>query len=477
MIASETRARNALAQLMVALDATVMNIALPSVQGALAFSDAHRQWVITAYTLPFAGLLLLGGRVADTIGRKPAFLIGLAGFAAASALAGASPTLVVLVAARALQGVFAALLAPAALSLLAVTFTEPRERAKAFAVYGAIAGSGAAVGLVLGGAITQSASWRWCLYINVAIACAAFAGGLFTLDHASPTTRQRLDVAGVLLVTTGLFAIVLGCGNAVTYGWGSGPVLAPLAIGLLLLATFAAHQSRRPAPLLPLSLVYDRNRSVACVSAALAIVGMFGIFLLLTYYFQVVLGYSPLKAGLAFLPMTAGSMLASTTLAARLLPHVQPRTVLAPGVLVAALGIAILTRLEPGSRYFPHIVPAEILIGLGIGCAMITAFNVGTQGVDPRQAGVASALLNASQQVGASIGTALLNTVAASATATYTLIHAAARTVPSSALVHGYVVAAQCASLILALAAVLTVLMTAAATASPPNHAEPASSP
>ena len=449
----------ALAQLMVALDATIINIALPTVQRALAFSDAHRQWVITAYTLPFAGLLLLGGRMADTIGRKRAFLIGLAGFAAASALAGASPTLWVLIAARGLQGIFGALLAPSALSLLAVTFTEPRERAKAFAVYGAIAGSGAAAGLVLGGAITQSANWRWCLYINVAIACAAFAGGLSTLGRVLPTGEQRLDIPGALLITTGLVAIVFGCGNAATYAWASAAVLTPLAVGLLLLAAFAALEASSPAPLLPISLVCERNRAGACLSAALAIVGMYGIFLLLTYYFQVVLGYSPLKAGLAFLPMTAASMLGATTLATRLLPHIPPRAVLVPGLLVAAFGIALLGRLDVRSRYLVDIFPAEVLIGLGIGCAMITAFSVGTQAVDPRQAGIASALVNASQQVGASIGTALLNTVAASAAAGHMPIHANTRSTTSVALVHGYVVAAQYASVILTVGAALAALM------------------
>jgi EmrB/QacA subfamily drug resistance transporter len=449
----------ALAQLMVALDATIINIALPSVQRALEFSDAQRQWVITAYTLPFAGLLLLGGRIADSVGRKRALLIGLAGFAAASALAGASPNFIVLIAARALQGTFAALLAPTALSLLAVTFTEPRERAKAFAIYGGIAGSGGALGLVLGGAITQSADWRWCLYINVAIALVAFLGAKFVLVRKPAVGNQRLDVGGVVLGTGGLVAVVLGCANAVSDGWGSVAVLSLLATGLLLLTVFVLHEARSASPLLPLHIVRDRNRGGACLSAALAIVGMFGIFLLLTYYFQVVLGYSPLQAGLAFLPMTAGSMIGSTMLASRLLPHLPPRMLLAPGLLVAAIGVALVARIDVDSRYLVDILPAESLVGLGIGCATITAFSVGTRDVDPREAGIASAAVNASQQIGGSIGTALLNTVAASATAGYLAAHAPAASLGLVALVHSYALAAQWASIILTAAAALAALM------------------
>jgi EmrB/QacA subfamily drug resistance transporter len=449
----------ALAQLMVALDATIVNIALPSVQRALEFADAQRQWVITAYTLPFAGLLLLGGALADSIGRKRAFLIGLAGFAAASALAGASHNLGVLIGARAAQGAFGALLSPTALSLLAVLFTEPRERAKAFAIYGGIAGSGAAAGLVFGGAITQSADWRWCLYINVFIAMIAFIGGRMALGRMPGSGAKRLDVFGLALITGGLVFLVLGFADAVPYGWNSGTVFSLLGISLVLLTVFVAHEARTPSPLLPLAIVWDRNRGGACSAAALAIIGMFGIFLLLTYYFQVVLGYSPLQAGLAFLPMTAASMFGSTTLASRLLPRAAPRVILVPGLLTAACGMALLARLDLDSRYVVHILPAEILAGLGIGCAMITAFSVGTRGVDPRQAGVASATVNASQQVGASIGTALLNTVAASATAAYVLGHASDEHGSLAALVHGYAVAAQWASVILAIGAALAALL------------------
>jgi len=447
----------ALAQLMVALDATIVSIALPSVQRALHFSDAQRQWVVTAYTLPFAGLLLLGGRIADSIGRKRAFLIGLAGFAAASALGGAAPDLRVLACARSLQGAFAALLSPTALSLLAVTFTEPRERAKAFAVYGGIAGSGGAVGLVLGGALTEMASWRWCLYVNVAVAVIAFLGARRVLGSAPGSGALRADVPGVLLVIGGLVAAVYGCTSALSAGWGSTNVLALFAVAFVLLALFVAQEARTANPLLPLHIVADRNRGGACLSAALAIVGMFGLFLLLTYYFQVVLHYTPVAAGLSFLPMTAASLFGATTLASQLLPRVPPRALMAPGLLTAAIGMALLTRIHAESRYLTDILPAEVAVGLGIGCAMITAFSVATQGVSPRDAGVASASVNAAQQVGGSMGTALLNTIAAGASAGYAASRVSAPKL--EILVHGYSTAAACASGILLAAAVIAAFM------------------
>src|SRR5712692_401155 len=253
----------ALAQLMVALDATIVSIALPSAQAALAVPDAQRQWMITAYTLPFGGLLVLGGRIADCVGRKRGFLVGLIGFAAASALGGAAPNLGMLMAARALQGTFAALLAPTALSLLAVTFTESHERAKAFAVYGAIAGSGGALGLILGGALTEQLDWRWCLYVNVPIAVVAAGGAWRVLADTRIVPRPRLDVLGALLVTVGLGALVYACASALADGWGSARVVGMLVVGGGLLALFAVRESRVDEPLLPLWIVLDRSRGGA----------------------------------------------------------------------------------------------------------------------------------------------------------------------------------------------------------------------
>jgi EmrB/QacA subfamily drug resistance transporter len=405
----------ALAQLMVALDATIVSIALPSAQRALHASDAERQWVVTAYTLAFGCLLLVGGRVADSVGRKRAFLAGLAGFAIASALGGAAPGLPVLVAARALQGAFAALLAPTALSLLAVTFAEPRERARAFAVYGTIAGTGAVVGLLLGGVLTQYLAWRWCLYVNVPIAAAAAVGGWLWLHRDDPArgARRRLDVPRALLAAAGLAALVFACADAVTDGWASPAVVGLFALCVALLVLFLLLDVRAASPLLPLRIVRHRARGGVYAVVALAIAGMFGAFLLLTYYLQGVLHYSPVEAGLAFLPITVASQAASWAIASRLMPFVAPRALMAPGAVVAAAGMGVLAFGPAGAGYLGHVLPAEVLLGAGISCVMVPAFSTATLGVDPRQAGAASAIVNTAQQVGGSVGTALLNTVAA----------------------------------------------------------------
>src|SRR5437899_1222446 len=405
----------ALAQLMTALDATIVSIALPWAQRALGASDAERQWVITAYTLAFGGLLLVGGRIADTIGRRRAFLIGLGGFALASVVGGSAQSFIVLLIARAAQGAFAALLAPTALSLLAVTFTQPRERARAFALYGAIAGSGAAPGLLLGGALTESLDWRWCLYVNVPIAMVAAVGGWRFLSGARGASGPQFDILGVLLVTGGLVALVYACTQVVSAGWGSATVLGFLAFSAVLLIAFVLREARTRSPLLPLWIVLDRNRGGAYLAAALAIAGMFGAFLFLTYYLQVVLRYSPLQAGLAFLPMTLASQAGSWGIASRLMPRVPPRAIMAPGALVAAVGMLVLTQLQVNSGYLTLVLPAEILLGLGIGCVMVPASSLATGNVDPRDAGSASATPNVAHEVGRSVGVAQLNTLAAAA--------------------------------------------------------------
>jgi EmrB/QacA subfamily drug resistance transporter len=444
-----------LAQLMIALDATIMNIALPSAQADLGFSDADRQWVITSYTLAFGGLLLLGGRIADYAGRRRAFLIGLLGFAAASALGGAAPSLAVLTAARAMQGGFGALLAPTVLSLIAVTFTAPAERARAFAVFGAIAGGGGAIGLVLGGALA-GVNWRWCLYINVLIAVVAVAGGLFFVGGSRPSQRVRLDVPGALLATAGLVALVYGCTQAASHGWTSARVVGPLTAGVLLLAAFAVLETRVSSPLLPPRIVRDRNRVGAYVSVAAAVAGMLGMFLFLTYYLQVVLKYQPVQAGCAFLPLSV-AVLASAQVAGRLLPRVSPRVLIVPGLVTAAAAMLLLTTLSAGSGYADRVLPAEILLGLGMGAVFVPAMNAATQRVDPRDGGIAAAVVNTSQQFGGSLGVAVLNTVATTATVGY--LHAHART---EALIHGYAVAAAwAAAILLAGAVAAAVLITA----------------
>jgi EmrB/QacA subfamily drug resistance transporter len=459
----------ALAQLMVALDATIVSIALPSAQASLHASDAERQWVITAYTMAFGGLLLLGGKVADRLGRKRTFLIGVLGFAVASAVGGIAPDFGVLVGARAVQGAFAALLTPTALSLLAVSFTETRERATAFAVYGSIAGSGAAVGLLLGGALTQYLGWRWCLFVNIPIAAAAAVGGnVFLPDPPRSGQRARFDIPGVALAAGSLVALVYGSTQAVTAGWSDTGVVALLLTSAALAIAFVARERLTRAPLLPLRIVLDRNRGGSSLTVLLAIAGLFAAFLFITYYLQVVRGYSPLQAGLAFLPITVASQLGSWLIARRLMPRVPPRALITPGLLVAAIGMAWLTQLHVDSDYFTHVLPAELLLGLGISSAMVPAFSSATLGVEPREAGVAAATINAAQQIGASIGTAVLNTIAASATLAYAAGHVRRVGSGAVALVHGYSVAtAWGAGMLVAGALAAGLLMNAT---SPPSH-------
>jgi EmrB/QacA subfamily drug resistance transporter len=442
----------AVAQLMVALDATIVNISLPTAQAALGFGDADRTWVVTAYTCTFAGLLLLGGRVADRFGRRRAFLGGLLGFATASALAGLAPTYGVLVTGRALQGAFAAVLAPTALSLVATTF-QGRERAKAFGVYGAVASSGAAVGLLLGGVLTEYAGWRWCLFVNVAIAGAAALSGRAFLPADDGHPDARTDVVSGLLVTSGLAAVVLGCSQAAAHGWSSANVLAPLAVGVLLVTAFLVRQRRSAAPMLPLWVLADRSRAGAYLAVAISVVGSFGMFLMLTYHFQVVLGWSPVHSGLAFLPLSLTVSASAFGLGSRLLPLVAPRYLIAGGIVPAAAGLALLTTLTPGSSYLAVILPAELLLGLGSGLIFTPAISVATSEVEPRYAGVAAATANTAMQVGSSVGTAVLNSVAVAATAAY------AGTDPRAALVDGYATATGWSAAALGVTAVLVLVL------------------
>lgn len=455
----------AVAQLMVVLDATVVNIALPSAQHDLHISDGNRQWVITAYALAFGGLLLFGGRVADLWGRKRAFMTGLIGFATASALGGAALGAPMLLGARALQGAFGALLAPAALSLLAVMFTEPRERAKAFGIYGAIAGGGGALGLILGGVLTQYLDWRWTFFVNIPFAVAAILGAVFFIrEPAGSRNADGLDIPGVLLATLGLVSLVYGFTRAESDGWTSVVTLGLFAAAVVLLAAFVLVESRVRAPLLPLRVVTDRNRGGVYSSLGLAVIAMFGLFLFLTYYLQIVKGYSPIGTGFAFLPMIAGMIVGSTQIGTRLMIRVPPRLLMAPGFLLAAVGMLLLTQLSVGSSVTALVIPAEVLLGLGMGTAFMPAMSLATFGVEARDAGVASAMVNTSQQVGGAIGTALLNTIAASATTSWAASHAArARALGkvgfiNQAAVHGYAAAIWWAVGILVVAAAIAAI-------------------
>ncbi|WP_411156154.1 MFS transporter [Nocardia cyriacigeorgica] len=407
------------AQLMVVLDATVVNIALPEAQRDLGFGDADRQWVITGYALAFGSLLLLGGRLSDLFGRRNTFIVGLIGFSVASAIGGAATNFEMLVAARIGQGVFGALLAPAALSLLTVTFTEPSERAKAFGIFGAVAGTGGAIGLLLGGVLTEWASWRWVMFVNLAFAVVALVGAVLLLAKHTVTERPKLDIPGTVVVTAALFGIVYGFSHAETDGWTNPVTLAFLIGGAALLAVFVWLETRVANPLLPLRVVLDRTRGGSFLTVFVMGIGMFAIFLFLTYYMQLTLGYSPITTGVAFLPMVAAMIVSSTTTPSLLLPKLGPKVVVSAGFLIAAAGMAWLTRIGLDTGYTTHILPGLILMGLGLGGAMATAFQGATAGVHHEDAGVASATINTSQQVGGSIGTALLSTIAASAASDY----------------------------------------------------------
>jgi EmrB/QacA subfamily drug resistance transporter len=433
-----------LAQLMVVLDATIMNIALPSAQRALDFSTVDRQWVVTAYTLAFGSLLLLGGKLADLVGRKVTFLIGLVGFAGVSAIGGASVNFTMLVTARACQGAFAAILVPSALSLLTTTFTEPKDRGKAFGVYGAIAAAGGAVGLLLGGALTEYLSWRWTLYVNLIFAGLAFAGGALLLKREPSQAKPKLDIPGVLLVSGGLFCLVYGFSNAATHNWHTPSTWGFLVAGVALLVVFALWQTRAANPLLPPRVVLDRNRGGAYASMLIASAGMFATFLFLTYYLQQTLSYTPIVTGFAFLPIIGGIAVAANVSTIVLMPRIGPKPLVPAGMLVGAGAMVWLAQLGTHTAYVDGVLGPLILTGIGLGMVIAPSINTGTYGVAPRDAGVASATVTVGQQLGASIGTSLLNTIFASAVASYITANlASARVIgrpalTGLALAHGY---------------------------------------
>ena len=425
------------AQLMVVLDATIVTVALPSAQRTLHFSPDSRQWVVTAYALAFGSLLLLGGKLGDLFGRKWALIAGLVGFSGASAVGGLAQSFDVLVAARALQGVFAALLAPAALSILAVTFAGSPDRDKAFGIYGGIAGGAGAIGLLLGGLLTQYLSWRWCLYVNLVIAVPTTIVALGLLVNQSDPDRARIDIPGVLTWSVGLFALVFGFSNAETHGWGATATVVALIASPLLLTAFVLIERRVEHPLLPLHIVWDRARGGAFTALLLTGAGLLAMFLFLTYFVQQTLGFSPLKTGVAFLPLTVVLIIASTTAQIRVIPRTGVKPVLLLGMALCVVGMLLLTQLKPTSSYGTGILPGLLVIGVGMGCIFGPAFSAATLGVAPNEAGIASGMVNTSQQVGGSIGTSLLSTIYASAVASYLTSHPHVRGVVPAAAVHG----------------------------------------
>lgn len=406
-------------QLLLVLDSTVMNVALPTTQADLGFSNADRPWVITAYALTFGSLLLVGGRLADTFGRKRLLLLSLTGFIIASLIGGFAVDFTMLVVARALQGVSGALMAPATLSLLATTFSNTRARGTAFGVFGAVSSSGSAIGLILGGFLTEYVDWRWCLFINVVVGIAILASTLKLLPAGEETSRPQgpPDILGALTSTLGVLAIVYGLTIAESRSWTDPVTLAAMVAGLTLLVLFVRVENKAIRPILPMRVVVDRNRAGAYLMVAVAGVGMFGVFLFLTYHLQVVGGFTPLETGLAFLPMVLMLVIGAILSGSILLPRVGARALAVTGLAVAAVGAASFTAIGADTAYAAGVLPGLAIAGAGFGLVFGPAMNLATLRVTPEDAGAASAMVNAGQQLGAAFGTALLNTVALGASA------------------------------------------------------------
>ena len=408
--------------LMVILDATIVNIALPAVSVDLGITPAMQQWIVTAYTLTFGGFLLLGGRIADFWGRKRTYLVGAVGFAIASAIGGLAPNEQVLFGARALQGAFGALLAPASLALLTVLFADAKERAKAFAVYGAIAGGGTAVGLLLGGVLTEYADWRWCFWVNVPVAIVAVAAAIPIVPESKAPGETKYDIPGAVLITVGLASLVYGFTavaqssqeNPQENAWANGTAWAFILVGLALIAAFVVLELRARNPLLPMRLVLDRNRGGAYLTSTLVGAGLIGAFFFLSLYFQQVLGYTPLSAGFASLPTTLG-VLISAGAASALVPRIGPKPLMVLGALLAAAGLFLMSFLDVDTSFWALAFPGQLVLGLGLGFTFVPLSNLALIGAGEHDAGAASAMLNATQQVGASIGTALLATISVGA--------------------------------------------------------------
>jgi EmrB/QacA subfamily drug resistance transporter len=404
----------ALTQLLVVLDGTIVSIALPQAQAELGLSDAQRQWVVTAYALAFGALLLLGGRIADYWGRKRTFLLGMAGFGVASLLAGFAPTGVALIATRGLQGAFAALLAPAALALLTVSFPSGKERNTAFAVFGSVAGVGAAVGLVLGGLLTELADWRWCLWVNVPVTVAGLVAAALLVRESRADGDNRYDVVGTVLVVLGLGALVYGLTLA-EHSWTSPATVAFLVLGVALLAAFVVVESRVDQPLLPLRIVRDPVRAGAFLLQAIVGTLMIGALLYLSFHLQVVMGLPPLRAGLGSVPMTLVILVLAPVVTTVLLPRVGPRPLMIAGPLVAAAGLLLLSRVTVDGSYAAEILPSQLVLGVGLALVLVPLQNVALAGVAPHDAGAASATVNAAMQIGGSIGLSVFTTIYAAA--------------------------------------------------------------
>ena len=437
----------AVAQFMVVLDATVVNVALPTIQRDVGFSEQSLSWVLNAYTLTFGGFLLLGGRLADARGRRLLFMAGIAVFSGASLICGVSQSEGMLLVARGLQGLGGAMVSPAALSIILTTFAEGPERNRALAVWGAIAGAGGAVGLLLGGVIVEVLSWRWVFFINVPIGAAvlALAPRIVPESRSESATRGGYDVEGAIAITLGTIALVFTLIKADSWGWTSARTLAGFAIAIVLVAAFLVIERRHENPLVPLRIF--SNRSLAASDATLLVVAaaLFGVFFFCTLYLQQVLGYSALKTGVAYLPLSL-TIIGASTLASRAVDRFTPKPVLVGGLIVSTAGFLLLTRVSGHNDYASHVLPAMIVLGTGLGMSFVPITISATNGVAAADSGLASGLLNSTQQIGGSLGLAILSSV--STTRLTNALHAGSPL--PVALTHGFkgafiVAAALCA--------------------------------
>jgi EmrB/QacA subfamily drug resistance transporter len=450
------------AHLMAVLDTTIMFVALPSIQRGLHMTVASRQWVVTAYTLALAGLLLLGGRLADRFGARRTLLFGVVGFALASAVGGASVDGTMVIAARAVQGAFGAVLVSSTKSLLVTVYSEEHERAKVLGVFTATLTAGLAVGLVLGGVITSILGWRWCLYLNLIFSAFAIVGAPRVLPQLPGRREVRIDLPSVGFASLGMVGLVYGLGQAASAGWSSARVVGSLAAAVMLLGGFVARQFGHNDRLLPLRVVSERNRGWGMVALIVNALSTFAMMLILTYQLQSVMGYSALKTGLALVPFALGAALGSAFVAPKLMRRVPPRWLITAAIVIEAAGLLPLVWLTPHSRYVPLILIATIVEGIGTGLAGPTTLNTALRGVLPADAGAAGAATSATGQLGASVGAAVFNTIAATVTAGYLATHRSASAV--AATVHGFNVAMVWGVVVLVLAAVPIVLFVNALT-------------
>jgi EmrB/QacA subfamily drug resistance transporter len=457
------------AQVMITLDSTITTIAVPPASRALHISVANSQWMLTAYTLAFGSLLLLGGRIADYLGRKRILIWSLVGFGLASALGGLAQDQAMLFAARGLQGAMGALMAPAALSILTVTFTEPHERHRAFGMYGAVSGGGAGLGLILGGVLTQYVSWRWNLLITAPLAVLAALAAAREVHESRSDQRSGYDIPGAATSAVGLLALVYGFTRAQSNGWASGLTLACLFAGGALLVIFTLVETRVANPLLPLRVVLERARGVSFLAIVLVGLSTIAAFLFLTFYLQQIRHYSALKTGLLFFPISVATVVGAT-IATQLMARIKIRTLLAAGFAVSTAGMAIFTQIGVHSSFPALLLPAEILWAVGFGMVFVVLSNTSLIGVAPNDAGVASALVNTTQQVGTSIGVALLSTIAASAGSSYlTSHHGAAAQV---ATVHGYSIGFAISAALIGAAGIICILFLRPGRAEATNQTE-----